>query len=220
MIAEAQKSGLEIVESFRREGEHFDFQAGSIEYVVDSDVMDGLAMTQSPQGVIALVRPPHFELENILSSDNPLLVVLCGVQDPGNVGTILRLSEAFGATGCVTTPGTVGPYNGKMVRATSGSLFRIPSIWNQEFDALGETMRGRGVRLAGAGADGTTPIDQYDWSAPTAILIGNESRGLSPTEREACATILSIPQGGEVGSLNAATAAAVILYEAARQRRS
>ena len=98
MIAEAQKSGLEIVESFRREGEHFDFQAGSIEYVVDSDVMDGLAMTQSPQGVIALVRPPHFELENILSSDNPLLVVLCGVQDPGNVGTILRLSEAFGAT--------------------------------------------------------------------------------------------------------------------------
>jgi len=220
MIKEALRSGLEIIECIQREGEHLELPPGVRQHIVASGVMDGLALTQSSQGVVALLRPPRFSLEEMLRCEDPLVVVLCGLQDPGNVGTIIRLGEAFGATGCVTTPRTIGPYNDKMVRATVGSLFRLPNIWNANLDDVRRALEGRGVRLVGAGPDGSVPIDRYDFRAPTAILLGNESRGLDQAERAACDTILRIAQAGQVDSLNAATAAAVILYEAARQRWS
>lgn len=220
MIKEALRSGLEIIECIQREGEHLELPPGVSQHIVDASVMDGLALTQSSQGVVALVRLPRFSLEEMLRCENPLVVVLCGLQDPGNLGTIIRLGEAFGATGCVTTPRTVGPYNGKMVRATAGSLFRLPNVWNADFAGVCRALEGHGVRLVGAGSDGSVPIDRYDFRAPTAILLGNEPRGLDQAERAACDTILRIPQAGQVDSLNVATAAAVILYEAARQRWS
>jgi TrmH family RNA methyltransferase len=178
---------------------------------VRDDVFSGVASTETTQGVIALVRPPVWTLDDLLRGQ-PLIVILDGVQDPGNAGAILRAAEAFGATGVVFLRGTVSPYNPKCLRASAGSIYRLPFV--ADFGEM-ETLEQKAVLYA-AMADAKKPISEVDLSRPCAIIIGSEGRGVSPN-LQTRATAIRIPTAG-VESLNAAVAAGVLLYEARRQR--
>jgi TrmH family RNA methyltransferase len=175
--------------------------------VLDS-LFNKLASTESPQGVLALVRLPEWTAENLLKGSHPLVVVLDGVQDPGNAGAILRTAEAFGASGAVFLKGTVGPSNPKCLRASAGSAFRVPII--SEIPP--------GLALFAADPRAKLSIADAGLGAACAIVIGSEGSGVRP-ELVARATGVKIPTIN-VESLNAAVAAGILLYEARRQRSS
>jgi RNA methyltransferase, TrmH family len=171
-----------------------------------------LASTETPQGVIALVRPAASTLEQ-MTQDAALLVVLDGVQDPGNAGAIVRAAEAFGASGVVFLKGTVNPYNPKCLRGSAGSAFRVPMVAGVEAEEiLGLT----GLAWFAAMPRAQKLVSDADLSARCGIIIGSEGRGVSPI-LAGQATGLRIPTVG-VESLNAAVAAGILLYEARRQR--
>jgi TrmH family RNA methyltransferase len=179
--------------------------------------------TESPQGVAALVEPPQFSLTEALVGPAPLVVLTAALQDPGNFGTIVRSAEAFGATGVIALPGTVDVWNAKALRASAGSAFRVPVVAEKANAALA-ALRERGIRLVAAiaaiGDREAIPCTDVDLKAPTAILIGNEGSGLSQDLLERADAHVAIPMPGPVESLNAAVAASVLLYEAARQRNA
>jgi len=173
--------------------------------------------TESPQGIAALVQPPAFTLDQVLGGAQPLLLVAAGVQDPGNLGTIIRSAEAFGATGYVTLPGTVNPDNQKTLRASAGSIFRLPGITVCE-DHLFHELKQRKIRtLAAVASRGASPA-QHDLTRPSALIVGNEGGGIPDEILRRADARVTIPMPGAVESLNAAIAASILLYEAARQR--
>jgi TrmH family RNA methyltransferase len=174
--------------------------------VVSEKTFRDLSSTESPQGVIALVRPPAWTLDQILSGC-ALVVVLDGVQDPGNAGAILRAAEAFGATGAVFLKGTVNPFNPKCLRGSAGSVFRLPIVMDAD---LG------GLRLYAAMPRAQQTVEETDFRGPCGIVIGSEGHGLSAA-LETRVMGVRIPTSG-VESLNAAVAAGIMLYEARRQR--
>ena len=176
--------------------------------------------SEAPQGVAALVYAKESSLEDALSSSQPpLLVVAAGLQDPGNLGTILRSAEAFGAGGVLLGEGTVSVYNPKTVRATAGSIFRLPTIPLKLADAI-PRLREHGIRLFATSSHKGTPLDQVQLGGPTAFFIGNEGAGLPRDLEPLMDEFIAIPQAKTVESLNAGIAASIVLYEAARQRRS
>lgn len=222
-------------------------------------LFEGLADTEHPQGVAALVKPREISFDELVrtpeSACSPLLVVLAGVQDPGNVGTILRTASAFGATGAVTTAsgvsGTAGPYSPKALRASAGAALHLPVLAGISLPILLAQFKVAGVLTLASSVDdkaglaardvgaqhpdkaGTRAAPelgkadspllapwQVDWCQPIALLVGNEGAGLpEEVERSADARV-RIPMASGVESLNAAAAAAVLFYEAARQRNS
>jgi TrmH family RNA methyltransferase len=217
LVDEVEKSGIEILELFLREGEVSSASAGQ-RHVLSATVFHSVSATRSPQGVIALVRPPKFTLESMLRQETLSLIVLCRLQDPGNVGNIFRIGEAFEATGCITTEGTVSLYNGKVVRASAGSLFRLPHVEGVRFQELAKLLRSRSIQIVGTAMDAEGSLSSIDWQKPSAILFGNEGAGLGQEERRACDRIVRIPHARSVDSLNAATAGGIVLYEVARCR--
>ena len=174
-----------------------------------------LASTEATQGVIALVRPPAWTLDQLLRGKS-LVMVLDGVQDPGNAGAILRAAEAFGGTGVAFLKGSVSPYNPKSLRASAGSVFRIPIGVSVDEDLLLAALDQKRVTLYAAMPHAAKALGDADLSDRCAIVIGGEGRGVSPKLQER-AIALRIPTSG-VESLNAAVAAGVMLYEARRQR--
>ena len=174
-----------------------------------------LASTEATQGVIALVRPPAWTLDQLLRGRS-LVIVLDGVQDPGNAGAILRSAEAFGATGVVFLKGSVCPYNPKCLRASAGSVYRVPIATAVDESLLVAALEQKHVALYAAMPRAGKLVSEADLSGRSAILIGGEGRGVSPALQDR-ATGLKIPTSG-VESLNAAVAAGVLLYEARRQR--
>jgi len=185
---------------------------------VPQDVFAGAVATETPQGVAALVKWKESSLDDMLRTEKPLLVVAAGLQDPGNLGTIFRSAEAFGAAGLLLAEKTVRPYNAKAVRASAGSVFRLPMATIDLAKTI-SALRERGIRLVATSSHKGTPLDQADFRAGTAVFIGNEGAGLpKQTLSEMDATIM-IPHSERVESLNAGIAASIVLYEAARQRR-
>ena len=150
--------------------------------------------SETPQGVAALARWKEFSLEDVLarSQVGPLLAI-AGVQDPGNLGTILRSAEAFGAGGVVLGEGTVSPFNPKVVRASAGSVFRLPVVRTKLSDALGG-MKERGLRLVATASHKGTPLDQAKLSGPLTIFIGSEGAGLSRDLLAQMDEVVAIPQ--------------------------
>lgn len=182
---------------------------------VTPQVLKAVTETESPQGIAAIMGFP----ENAPpATGTPLIVIADGVRDPGNMGTLLRTALGAGATAVYTTPATVDLYNPKVVRAAMGAHFRLSLRANVGWDALDEVLLGCDA-VWGADADGRTVYTAADWRVPTALIVGGEDRGITPEGRERCTDLLSIPLAGGLESLNAAVAAAVILFEAARQRR-
>jgi TrmH family RNA methyltransferase len=156
-------------------------------------------------------------LEDILRGTEPLIVIAAGIQDPGNLGTIIRSAEAFGATGLVAIEGTVNPFNPKVIRGSAGSVFRLPLLKSSSASAL-QAMRDKGLRILATSSHKSIPLNEADLTGPLAILIGNEGSGV-PRELLSQATQnIGIPHSQKVESLNAGIAASVVLYECARQR--
>jgi len=175
--------------------------------------------TDAPQGVAALARWKEFSIEDVLarSQAGPLLAI-AGVQDPGNLGTILRSAEAFGAGGVLLGEGTVNPFNPKVVRASAGSIFRLPVARLKLSEALG-AMKKQSLRLVATASHKGTPLDQAKLSGPLAIFIGSEGAGLSRDLIKEMDEVVAIPQAEQVESLNAGVAASIVLYEVMRQRK-
>jgi TrmH family RNA methyltransferase len=183
--------------------------------VLAQDVFFSCVETQTPQGIAALLVPPATPLDRMLTG-SPLLVIAVGLQDPGNLGTLIRSAVAFGATGVLTTPGTVSPWNQKCIRASAGSVFRIP-LASATPEVLGLLSEHRISILAAVRGNAPSMIET-NLAEPCAIMIGNEGAGL-PSEWLARAhRCMTIPCPGAVESLNAAVAGSLLLYEASRQR--
>jgi TrmH family RNA methyltransferase len=174
--------------------------------------------TETPQGVAALVRVKPSTLENTLKADPALLVITAGLQDPGNLGTIARSAEAFGVTGLLLGERTVSPWNWKAMRASAGSLFRVPAVRVELAVALPELKR-HGVQLLATSSHKGTAISEVDLRQSVAFIIGNEGAGVPKEVLAEVDGIVAIPQTSKVESLNAGIAASILLYEAARQRR-
>lgn len=182
----------------------------------------GVSGTETPQGVAALVRPRASAFDDLLRGGEPLVVVLVEVRDPGNVGTALRSAEAFGATGAVATRGTAFPWAPKSLRASAGSALRLPIVAGMAPPVILAQLRISGLQLVAAssgtaGGPAVAPAE-FDLCSPLALLIGNEGAGLPPEIERSADARLRIPIASPVDSLNAAVAASVLLYEAARQR--
>jgi len=187
--------------------------------VLPDALLQTVAGTENSQGVIALVKPPEWKLEQLFRGRS-LVVVLDGLRDPGNAGAILRAAEAFGATGALFLKGAVSPYNPKTVRASAGSLFRVPFLYGVDTALARAALQQSKIALfAGVPACSSPPVRplaEVDLTVKCALIIGNEARGVSGALRSAAIDI-SIPTIG-VESLNAAVAAGILLYEARRQR--
>ncbi len=176
--------------------------------------------TETPQPIAALIEPPQWSWPHILGArpkGAELIVVLAGIQDPGNLGTILRSAEAFGATGVVSLPGTVSAWNPKVVRASAGSVFRVPLLALSERECL-EELHEAGVKIFATTVRSAQPAEQVDMTGPVALIIGNEGNGVAGDLAAQADGKITIPCPGPVESLNAAVAASVLMYEAARQR--
>lgn len=186
--------------------------------LVPEAIMRTICDTESPQGVVALGGRPRFELDDVLRGENPLVVALDGLQDPGNVGTVIRAAEAAGASGVVTAPGTAEVYGPKALRASMGSAFRLPIARRIPIDLVADEIGKLDGVVVGAVADGSIAYTEFNWKRPTMVVIGNEGAGLSSDALSSIAETVSIPLASPVESLNAGIAAAVILFEAARQR--
>jgi len=189
------------------------------EIVTVSDRMFAqIAATETPQGVAALVEIKPPDLDSVLSKQNVMLLVACGVQDPGNLGTIIRSGQALGADALIALRETVSPFNSKTVRASAGAVLRLPVIRNQQFGPLFERLRRARVRVIAADRRGKTAITEADLRDSVAFLVGREGSGLPQEIKAAADVLLSIPIRPETDSVNAAAAASIFLYEAARQR--
>lgn len=235
LVEEALQSGVEIVavlassagekhlERFGLAGAEAKHAPG-IRLLRTSDrLFASAAGTDTPQGIAALVRLPEFKFEDVVSG-LALAPVLIGMQDPGNVGTLVRSAEALGATGMIAAAGTANPYGPKAMRASAGSAFRLPILIRAQPPVLLAQLRMAGVKLVAATAAAAgpgprpTPPQQIDLRGPVALLIGSEPHGLPEPVLRSADESVRIPLAVGVESLNAAIAASLILYEAARQR--
>jgi TrmH family RNA methyltransferase len=233
ILEEAIRSGLRFSAVFFRESaqaaaDRLLPQIGAqVETLLLPDkLFDTLVPSESPQGVAALVRLKQFSLDDVLErlQVGPI-IVLAGLQDPGNLGTILRSAEAFGSAGAVLGEGTVSPFNSKVVRASAGSVFRLPTVHahgksaTEKLEEVCAKLRKQSVRLIATSSHKGTPIDQADLKKPSAIFFGNEGSGLPRDLMAQVDESIAIPHAAQVESLNAGVAASIVLYEAARQRK-
>ena len=186
--------------------------------ILPNELFNSIVPSESPQGVAALARLQSFSVDQVLdrAAKGPL-VVAAGLQDPGNLGTILRSAEAFAAAGVFLTEGTVSPYNTKVLRGSAGSIFRLPFLQIASGELI-PLLRHRGVRLLATSSHKGTPLPEANWTLPLAIFIGNEGAGLPREILHQMDETLAIPQSEKVESLNAGVAASIVLYEAARNR--
>lgn len=187
---------------------------------VSEELLASAADTQQPQGIAALLRRPEWNL-SFASVRNPLFLVAGGLQDPGNLGTLIRSAEAFCATAVLTSPGTVDPWNQKALRASAGSIFRMPVIPVRADDLI--SIRENGVAFFAAVAQDpkhdVLQADAADLTGSAALMVGNEGGGLKEDLLRLADARITIPMPGMVESLNAGVAGSLLLYEAARQRR-
>jgi RNA methyltransferase, TrmH family len=231
IMEEAIRSGLRFHAAFFRESardraERLLPQIGAhVETLLLPDkLFDSIVPSDSPQGVAALVRLKNFSLDDVVERlrVGPILV-LAGLQDPGNLGTILRSAEAFGCAGVVLGEGTVSPYNSKVIRASAGSLFRLPvvvaKLAGKTLEEISSQLRAQNVRLFATSSHKGTPVDQANLAGSVAIFIGSEGAGVPRGLLRQMDETLAIPHAPQVESLNAGVAGSIVLYEAARQRK-
>ena len=233
IVEEAIRSSLRFSAVFFRESSESLAQrllpqlGAHVETLLLPDKLFGsIVPTESPQGVSALVRLKEFSLDDLIERlpVGPILA-LAGLQDPGNLGTILRSAEAFGSAGAILAEGTVSPFNSKVIRASAGSIFRLPVLHNHgkvkaaNLDEAIPKLRAQKIRLLATSSHKGQPLDQADLKSPAAIFFGNEGAGLSRDLMSQMDESIAIPHAPQVESLNAGVAASIVLYEAARQRK-
>ena len=186
---------------------------------VTAEVFRKMSDTAAPQGILCVMRRKHYGLEQLLSSPAPLLMLLEDLQDPGNLGTILRTGEGAGIDGVILSRESADIYNPKTIRSTMGSIYRVPFVYAEDFGAAIEELKRRGILLYAAHLRGQVWYDEPDYRGASAFLIGNEGNGLKPETADRADVCMKIPMQGQVESLNAAMASGILMYESFRQRR-
>lgn len=224
MFREAPKERLVrtyLSESFEREHRCEELLAGVDYEVVKDSVFSQMSDTRTPQGILTVVRQFRYEPEELLSrTENPLLLLLEDLQDPGNVGTIFRTAEGAGVTGIIMTKQCVDIYHPKTIRSTMGSIYRMPFLCVEELDPLFDLFEKKNISTYAAHLHGRNMYDKEEYKKGTVFLIGNEGNGLKEETAARAGHLIRIPMEGQLESLNAGVAAAILMYEAARQRRN
>jgi TrmH family RNA methyltransferase len=183
------------------------------------EVLDALSDTVQSQGIVLIARRPVLDAARVFQGNGSLFLGLDRIQDPGNMGTLLRTAEAAGVAGVIVLGGSVDVFSPKVLRSSMGSAFRLPVMVDVSAEALLNLRSEHDLHLVAAAGEGELDYTDYGWRQPTLLLLGNEGRGVSPDLMAACDTRLRIPMENGVESLNVAAAGAVMLFEAARQRR-
>lgn len=193
---------------------------GTFSYEVVSDsVFKEASDTMTPQGIMAIVKMPEYDLDYLLDKEKINLMVLEDLRDPGNLGTIIRTAEGAGFHGIILSKESVDVYNPKVIRSTMGGIFRMPLFYVENFKEMLEKLKGKGVTIYAAHLKGASFYDKVTYPSKCAILIGNEANGLSDEVAEISDYRIKIPMEGQVESLNAAIASSIIMYEVYRQKR-
>ena len=229
LVAEALAAGVELLEAAAspRFGRLAHEQVLAAELVrrgvalrrVDGDILSALSELETSPGLLAIARRPRFAEES-LYRQTPLVVIAAGLQNPGNLGALLRSAEAAAATGAYLTEGTADPFSWKALRGSMGSAFRLPHVRGIPVHAALERVRARRLQIVAAEADGTVSYEAADFRPPTALLVGPEGSGLAAELAAAADLRVRVPMQAPVESLNVGVAAGILLFEAARQRRS
>ena len=188
--------------------------------ILSDELFKKVSDTQTPQGILCVMKQYHYELEDLFLKENPLLLILEDIQDPGNLGTMVRTAEGAGVDGIIMTKGTVDIYNPKTIRSTMGSVYRMPFLYTEDLLDLMKELQKKGVKIYAAHLQGRQFYHEMDFKGATAFLIGNEGNGLKDETADAADIYMKIPMQGQVESLNAAVASVILMYEAARQRMS
>lgn len=186
---------------------------------VSEEVFKKISDTCSPQGILCVMQAYHYELSDLLKKEKPLLLLLEDIQDPGNLGTMMRTGEGAGVDGIIMSRDTVDIYNPKTIRATMGSVYRVPFFYAEDFHAVIRQLREKQIQVFAAHLKGNCTYDACDYTMGSAFLIGNEGNGLKKATADLADRYMKIPMEGSVESLNAGIAAAILMYEASRQRR-
>ncbi len=185
------------------------------------DVLEYVSDTKTPQGVVALARRPPTGRDVLEKTrETPLVVLMHGVNNPSNAGAMLRVSEAAGATGVITTRGSTALFSAKSLRGAMGSAFRLPLWTGADFTEALEWCAQRRIRSVSTHLSAERSHMQLDWTIPRAVIVGSEGAGLSPAEAQAADDRIRIPMRETVESLNVAVALGIVLYEAVRQRQN
>lgn len=222
MCLEAPRDQIQAVyvsQSFLEDLEKQKLLEGYSYEVVSDKVFQTVSDTKTPQGILSLVKMPEYTLEEAVGKKTPHLLILESIQDPGNLGTMLRTGEGAGVTGIIMNKTTVDIFNPKTIRSTMGSLFRVPFYITEDLPGTLRELKQRGIALYAAHLKGTMAYDQPDYTGPCGFLVGNEGNGLSQEIADLADTYIRIPMEGKVESLNAAIAATLLMYEVNRQRR-
>lgn len=187
--------------------------------ILSDSVFQHVSDTKTPQGILCIVKRKEYQLNDLLNIENPHFIVLDNLQDPGNMGTIVRTAEAAGVDAVFMSRDCVDIYNPKTIRSTMGSIFRVPHIYIEDLLELLQKFKKREIISYAAHLDGVATYDQENYRKGTAILIGNEGNGLREEVAKKADVLVQIPMCGKVESLNAAIAASVFMFEVLRQRR-
>lgn len=187
--------------------------------ILGENVFEHVSDTQTPQGILCVVRQPFYSMEDLGGSGKPCVLVLEGIQDPGNLGTMFRSGEGAGITGIIMDKATVDIFNPKTIRSTMGSIYRVPFIQTENLREAVLDLKETGTRVYAAHLMGTCSYDEGDYTSGCAFLIGNEGNGLTEETAALADVPVRIPMEGRLESLNAAVAASILMYEANRQRR-
>lgn len=187
--------------------------------ILSNTVFEYVSDTKTPQGILCVVRQMEYSQEEVVKGENSLLLVLDNLQDPGNLGTIVRTAEGAGVTGIIMSKDCVDIYNPKTIRSTMGSVYRMPFVYVQDLPEAVGKLKEKGIVSFAAHLEGSCSYDEADYRGKSAFFIGNEGNGLRDEVAQCADRYIKIPMQGQVESLNAAIAASVLMFEAARQRR-
>ena len=192
---------------------------GAVFETVADSVFKSVSDTQTPQGIMAVVGMPEYTLDQLLDGEKTHLLILESIQDPGNLGTMVRTGEGAGITGVIMNKTTVDLFNPKTIRSTMGSIYRVPFYVTEDLSETMQLLKKKGVSLYAAHLKGEHYYTDEDYTKSCGFLIGNEGNGLSDEIANQADTYIKIPMEGQVESLNAAISATLLMYEANRQRR-
>lgn len=203
---------------YNRKKQELKLDGLSVEIMSDV-VFSKVSDTQTPQGILCVVEQIKYSIEDFWNTDAPHIMILDNLQDPGNLGTILRTAEGAGVTGVILSKDCVDIYNPKTIRSTMGSIYRLPFLYAEDLEDVISRVKEKGVQVYAAHLDGRLAYDQENYTCGTAFLIGNEGNGLREEIAQLADTWIRIPMCGKVESLNAAIAASILMFEVYRQRR-
>ncbi|AZR73670.1 23S rRNA (guanosine(2251)-2'-O)-methyltransferase RlmB [Anoxybacter fermentans] len=210
-MLETNSRGMELLFKLR--------EAGVDEILLDDRLFKEVADTETPQGILAILKQPEFELEDLIAKKRlyPHILMLNGIQDPGNLGTIIRTAAGAGWSGVILTKGTVDLYNPKSLRATMGAIYKMPICKVEDLNFVWKKLRTHGYQIIVAALEGKTWHFEVDFSRPTLLVVGNEGNGVEPEVLKSADQLVKIPMAPDAESLNVAIAAGIIIFEGVRQ---